>query len=355
LFDTAKIAREENEASPIFTDVEVDAILKKFKIVYYHQKFQVGKYQVEYIDAGHILGSASIVITDPSAPKGNNTFVFSGDIGNFPEDIVKPTEYPEHADVVVMESTYGDRTHTPGDPYEILQDEVNTIEATMGTLLIPAFSLEKTQELLHMFSHLKKDGKIRYETPVFVDSPMAIRATLIYKQFEELYCEEMSDHAKKSDPFYFPGIQMVLKGAKSKKIKKIEGPKVIVAGGGMMTGGRILQHAIHYLGNQSTRLLFTGYQGEDTLGREIEEGASEVLINEKEVRIRAAIRKLNGLSSHADQPRLVEWLKEIKDVKKVFLAHGEDGPRTALKDKIQNELEIQDIHLPHLNEEFTTE
>lgn len=350
LYDTAKIAREENETAPLYTDREVDYILGKFQIVYYHQKFKVGKYEVEYIDAGHILGSASVIIKDPTAPQGNNTFVFSGDIGNYPEELVKPTEFPENADTVVMESTYGDRAHEEGDPAQILQEEINTIEKSGATLLMPAFSLEKTQDLIHTLSHLKKDGKIKHDTPVFVDGPMAIRATLIYKQFEELYSEELFNHSKKADPFYFPGLQMVLKASKSKKISKIEGPKVIIAGGGMMTGGRILQHAITYLSDPTTRLLITGYQGEETLGREIEEGANNVLINERTVKVNASVRKLNGFSSHADQKKLINWLKSIKGVKKVCLSHGEDPSRTVLKEKIQNELEIQDVHLPHLNE-----
>ncbi|MEO6508927.1 MAG: MBL fold metallo-hydrolase, partial [Patescibacteria group bacterium] len=355
LRDAAKIAKDNTDAPPLFNDSDVDAILSQVKIVYYHQEFQVGKFKVQYIDAGHILGSASIIITDPTAPIGFQTHVFSGDIGNYPEDLVRPTEFPTAADVVVMESTYGDRDHEPGDPIELLQKEINTIEETGGTLLIPAFALEKTQQLIHNLGHLKKDNKIKYETPVFVDSPMAIRATDIYKQFEDLYSEELADHAKKSNPFYFPGLQMVLKGNKSKKIKMIEGPKVIVAGGGMMTGGRIIQHAATYLSNKSSRLLFSGYQGEETLGREIEEGADTVLIKERPVAVNATIGKLNGMSSHADQPKLIEWLEHIKGVSKVFITHGEDTSRIGLKSKIQDVLNITDITMPKMNEEHKVE
>ncbi len=353
LRDTAKIAQEGKDGPPLYSDIEVDIILAQVKIVYYHQEFQVGKYKIMYIDAGHILGSASIVITDIEAQEGSNRYVFSGDIGNFPEALVKPTEFPEAADVVVMESTYGDRAHEPGDPGEILQQEINIVENTNGTLIIPAFALEKTQELIHLLGHLKKDGKIKYETPIFIDSPMAIRATLIYKQFEELYSQELYEHAKKTDPFSFPGMTMILKANKSKKIKQIEGPKVIVAGGGMMTGGRILQHASNYLSNKSSRLLFTGYQGDETLGREIEEGALSVLINERPVSIRANVRKLEGMSSHADQGKLLEWVGNIKGVKKVFLAHGEDTSRKTLQLKIKESLNLQDVNNPALNEEFS--
>jgi len=143
-----------------------------------------------------------------------------------------------------------------------------------------------------------------------------------------------------------------LKGAKSKKIQQVEGPKVIIAGGGMMTGGRIIQHAKNYLADKNTRLLFSGYQGEETLGREIEEGADTVLIKEIPVAVNAAIGKLNGLSSHADQPRLTDWLQQIKDVKKIFITHGEDEPRAALKSRIEDELQISDITLPKMNEEI---
>lgn len=355
LRDAAKIAKDSTDAPPLYSDIDVDVLLSQIQVVYYHQEFRVGKYNVQYIDAGHILGSASIIITDPTAPTGQQIFVFSGDIGNYPEDLVKPTEFPEKADIVTMESTYGDHSHTPGDPVQILQSEINIIEQTNGTLLIPAFALEKTQELIHLIGHLKKDRKIKYETPIFVDSPMAIRATEIYKNFEELYGSELFEHAKKSDPFYFPGLQMVLKGNKSKKIKQIEGPKVIIAGGGMMTGGRIIQHASTYLSKKTTRLLFSGYQGEETLGREIEEGADTVLIKQLPIAINATVGKINGLSSHADQPRLIEWLQHIKDVKKVFITHGEDEPRAALKSRIQDELQLSDITLPKMNEEHKVE
>ena len=355
LRDTAKIAQDYKDGPPLFNDIDVDVILSQVQIVYYHQEFRVGKYKVEYIDAGHILGSASIIITDPTAPEGARTFVFSGDIGNYPEVLVKPTEFPPEADVVVMESTYGDRPHEEGDPVELLQNEINTIEENNGTLLIPAFALEKTQELIHLLGHLKKDQKIRYETPVFVDSPMAIRATMIYKEYEDLYGPELFEHARKSDPFYFPGLSLVLKGNKSKRIKQVEGPKVIIAGGGMMTGGRILQHASLYLSKKSTRLLFSGYQGEDTLGREIEEGADTILIKERPIAVNANIGKLNGMSSHADQAKLLGWLGKIKGVKKVFITHGEDTSRVALKAKIEEELGITNINMPAMNQQFDLE
>jgi metallo-beta-lactamase family protein len=144
-----------------------------------------------------------------------------------------------------------------------------------------------------------------------------------------------------------------MKGNKSKRIKQIEGPKVIVAGGGMMTGGRILQHASNYLSKKTTRLLFSGYQGDETLGREIEEGADTVLIREKPVAVNAVIRKLNGLSSHADQEKLMGWLQHIKGVSKVFITHGDDVPRAALKEKISQDLEISNITLPKMHEEIS--
>lgn len=340
LTDAAKIAQEKKEYTPLYGLEEVEKLLQMIETVKYHEPFEIGPFKINYIDAGHILGSASIEVTD----KGDNrTIVFSGDIGNTPEDIINPTEYSQKADIVVMEATYGGKFHPKENPNDVLQEEINAVENNSGVLLIPAFSLERTQELLHRIYHLKKDNKVRHDTPVFMDSPMGIRATEIFKVFPEFYNKELQAHD--DDPFSFEGLAITSETRDSKEIIKAMEPKVIIAGSGMMSGGRIMQHAINYLPLKTTRILFVGYQAEETLGRQITEGARNVRIKDKQITIRANVRKTD-MSSHADQPKLITWLGSIKGVKKVFLVHGDPESRDAFAADAKEKLKIQDIISP---------
>ncbi len=242
-----------------------------------------------------------------------------------------------------MESTYGDKVHPKEDPSQIIREEINKVEQTSGVLLIPAFSLERTQEILHRINHLKKDGKIRPDTPIFLDSPMGIRATEIFKQFREFYNHELQSH--KDDPFSFEGLAVTTDARDSREIIKAMEPKVIIAGSGMLTGGRILHHVMNYAPLPTTRILFVGYQAEETLGRNILLGARKIRLYDKVITIRAQIRKIDTMSSHADQPRLLTWLGHIKGVKKIFLIHGDVEQRKGLSEKVK-QVGHQDVILP---------
>lgn len=349
LNDAAHVAQKDNPKHPIYTTEEVWKTLNMIETVKYDEDVTVGNFKATFKDAGHILGSSSIVITDTTVDK-NNTIVFSGDLGNTPQSIVKPTEYIDSSDFVVMESTYGDSSHPQENPDEIIQTEINAVEESGGTLLIPAFSIERTQELLHTIHHLKKDKKVKADTPVFLDSPMGINATQAYMDFKEYYNDEIRSHS--DIPFNFDGLVITDDVRDSKDIIKSPGPKVIIAGSGMMSGGRIMQHAVEYLPIPTTRVLFVGYQAEETVGRQITEGAQNVVINKMSVHIRAHISEIKTLSSHADQPRLITWLKHIKGVKKVFLTHGELPQQEALQERIGKELGITDIIIPKYDESF---
>ncbi|MFS8159939.1 MAG: MBL fold metallo-hydrolase RNA specificity domain-containing protein, partial [Candidatus Roizmanbacteria bacterium] len=341
-----KVARMDREAHPLYSEDDVLAVLKLPKLVKYHEKFMVKDLTIEYVDAGHILGSASIIISD-----NGKTIVFGGDIGNFPEDLVAPTEFIPSADVVIMESTYGDREHPKDEhPDEVLAREVTAIEESGGALLIPAFSLERTQVLLHKLDHLKKANKIKLETPVFLDSPMAIKATDIYKSFEKLMNSEIQGHVLQDDPFDFPGLHLISKHEESEHIFFSQGPKVILAGSGMMSGGRIIGHAKNFLPLATTRLLIIGFQGEGTLGRKISEGATEVEIDGISIPVKATLTELHSLSAHADKSKLLTWLKEIKGVSHVFLTHGEEEARTSLGATIKEEGICDAITYPKLDQ-----
>jgi metallo-beta-lactamase family protein len=345
LTDAAKIAQEKREFMPLYGAEEVVKTLQMVEVVEYEQEFPVGGFDVKLKDAGHILGSASIEIVDREDGK---KIVFSGDLGNTPEDIIKPVTYIDDADIVVMEATYGSSDHPKEDTSQVLLEEINKVEDAGGVLLIPAFSLERTQELLHRINHLKSEGKVRLDTPVFMDSPMGIRATEIFKQFKEFYNEEMQSH--KEDPFSFEGLATTIDARDSKEIIKAMEPKIIIAGSGMMSGGRILHHAINYLPIPTTRILFVGYQAEETLGRQILNGARNVKIkdgkNMKQVLIRASVRSITTMSSHADQSKLLTWLEHIKGVKTVFMIHGDTEQRQVFAKLVKQKLSFPNVILP---------
>lgn len=348
LNDALKISEQENPDKPFFSRSDVDAVLAQATIINYHQPFTVEGVSATYYDAGHILGSASIELVD-----ADKRIVFSGDIGNYPEELMRPSEFMTRADVVVMESTYGDKDHPKEPTDDVIATEINTLQETGGTLLIPAFSLERTQVLLHKLDHLKREKKISSGMPVYLDSPMGRSATAIYKKFVEYFNKEIQQHELKDDPFDFPGLQVIERPQDSKHIHMVEGPKVIIAGSGMMTGGRIVGHAKYYLSKENTRVLIIGYQGEETMGRELVEGATETVIDGVTVPVHAHISTLHSMSAHADQTKLLQWLQNIQGVKKVFLTHGDPVPRQALKDKIMKDLAIADVITPALEEEHT--
>jgi metallo-beta-lactamase family protein len=352
LLDSAKIAVQDHHK--ILYDKELAyKTIDRFVTEEYHEPMHIGDFKVTFHDAGHILGSAILEIEDLQPNSEIRKIIFSGDLGNTPEDLVKETEFMKDADAVVMESTYGDRLHPNEDSLTMLQNEINAVEESGGTLLLPAFALERTQELLHMIMHLKKAEKVKADTPVFMDSPMASKATMIYTDYPQLFNDHIQEDIKNGWPFEFQGLEVVDKRSQSRGIHFREGGKVIIAGSGMMSGGRIVGHAAHYLGNASNRLLIVGYQGEVTLGRELMEGKKQITIDKVRIQVKASVNTTHAMSSHADQGQLLQWLRSIQGVKKVFLTHGEDTSRAALAVKVSQELGISDVTLPVLNQEVS--
>jgi metallo-beta-lactamase family protein len=344
LSDAAQIALENPEVPALYSKDDVEKVIQCFTTVSYDQPFTIGEFNITFRNAGHILGSASIEVTD-----SDNTIVFSGDLGNTPEDLIQPTENIFSAGTVLIESTYGSSVHPVEDVSAILRQEINAVENSSGTLIIPAFSIERTQEILHQIGHLKQNGGIKTQTPVFLDSPMAIEVTEIFKKYPNLYSSELSQDPH---PFDFPNLICTKKSEDSKKIINTPGPKVILAGSGMMSGGRVMHHLKNYISLPTTRILIVGYQATGTMGREIESGATEIIIYKEHLSVKATITKLESLSSHADQPKLVNWLKNIKDVNQVFIVHGENQERADLSEKIKSDLGIQNVTLPLLNQTF---
>ena len=346
LLDSVKVTQEER-GKALFTEEEVEEVCNQIKVINYDTAFTFDNWKIIFRNAGHILGAASIEISQPNL--NPQIIIFSGDLGDNPQDLIKPVEYIDRGEIIVMETTYGGSIHPEENFLNILQEEINIIEKTKGVLLIPAFSIERTQQIIHKIDFLKGNNKIKMDLPVFLDSPMAIKVTEVFKKYPNLYNAKI---ILDDDPFNFPNFICTKTVNESKNILNSPNPKIIIAGSGMMAGGRILYHLKDYLPSPLTRLLIVGYQAPGTLGREIEEGAKKIDIFGQKVEIKATIKKIESLSSHADQPHLLKWLKNIKDVKKVFLVHGENKQRSIFKEKIKEESKLANVFLPNKNEIF---
>lgn len=348
LLDSAKVAKED-EADILYEENDVLTLLSRVQIYEYDEEFEIGEMKGCFKDAGHILGSASLVVTEKKTKK---ILVFSGDLGNTPEPLIHPTETISKAETVVMESTYGNKLHEKRNEKEELAKVISRAEKSGGVVLIPSFSIQRSQDLLYLIDHLKKEKMVREDTPVFLDSPMAIKATEIYKEYPELLSHEVVTQAQTDDPFDFTNLVVCDDMEKSRAIRKVVGVKVIIAGSGMMSGGRILFHALEYLNDEKTELVIVGFQAENTVGRQILDGNKWVTIKDKQVEVRAKVTEITTMSAHADQLQLLNWLKKIKGVRRVILTHGEDLPRLVLAEKIRQETECDRVELPVLNQEI---
>ena len=346
LLDTVKIA--ENSGGGLYSGADVEQVLARVRTVGFGEVVRVGGMKIRLVKAGHILGSASLIVKDE---KEGKTVVFSGDLGTGESPLINDPVVPEKADLVVMESTYGNRLHEDVNEEETLEKEMRKVMRNKGALLVPTFSIQRTQRVLYRLGVLSRQGRIPRGMKVYLDSPMAIRATRVFRKNAGLYSSEMRGKLKGADPFSFPELVVTEKSWESKKISKNDGAKMIVAGSGMMTGGRILSHAKRYLGRKSTIVFFVGYQAEGSLGRKILEGAGKVRIDGKEIVVRAGVSEVSSMSAHADQKQLMDWLKGIKGVKKVVLNHGENDAREVLAGKIRREIKGVSVVMPGFEEE----
>lgn len=313
----------------------------------YHEQFMIGDCSVMLHDAGHVLGSAFV-----SVDAEGKRIVFSGDIGNDDVPILPPTEALSHADFVVCESTYGARHHEPMSTRgEKLRQAVAESVAVGGVLLIPAFSIERTQELLYELDRLLPSLSHNGPIPIFLDSPLAIKATEIYRHFQGYLSFNTPVLSEKDHDFFsFPGLHETLSVDESKHINATPNPKVIIAGSGMMTGGRILHHLIKYLPDPKTHLLIIGYVASGTLGRQLYEGAKGVTIFGQRVEVKAKISAIGAFSAHGDQAKLTRWLtpEDGNTPAKIFLVHGDDEDKqifaTHLRHHLQTEVVIPEYH-----------
>jgi metallo-beta-lactamase family protein len=276
-------------------------------------------------DAGHILGSASVLLT---VEDGGETrrLLFSGDIGGGYSPLLSRPEPPPAADVVVMETTYGDRMHRPYD--ESVEEFYTAIQETFargGNVIVPAFALERAQEILFAIRRGIALGRIQASVQVFLDSPMAISATEIFERHPECLGPEMTAmFAKGEDPFHVPGLHFTRDASESMAINRIIGGAIIIAGSGMCTGGRVRHHLEHNLWRPQAGIVFVGFAAQGTLARRIIDGAKNVNLWGQSIPVRARVHTINGFSAHADQKELLAWRHAVTGVRKTFLVHGEE-------------------------------
>ena len=308
----------------LYEKEDVERALSLWRGHEYHELFSAGDTEIEFLDAGHILGSAMA-----SFKRAGRTTVFTGDLGNSPEPLLNDTESVEKANYLVMESVYGDRVHEGRETRkERLRQAIEEIRLGKGILLIPSFSLERTQILLFELNEMVESGSMR-KIPIYLDAPLAIRITEVYRKYSNLLNPAAREHfTKGDDPFSFPGLTLTVKVNESDAIRKMPNPKVIIAGAGMSHGGRIREHEREYLGDGNATILFVGYQAPGSLGRRIEDGEKRVEIDGERVRIRARIQSLTGYSGHRDRDGLLDFAANIKSIEKIFVTMGE--PRSSL-------------------------
>ncbi len=358
---------EENRHPPLFEQKDLDGLVSLVRGVNYYEPIDLGGgVKVIFHDAGHILGSALVEVQWQEATGGTKKIFFSGDLGNSPTPLLRPTDAIGGADYVVVESAYGDRAHETHEKGK--EKLISVIENTIkrgGVLMIPSFAVERTQELLFELNELfsakggsASGGNISRvpRVPVFIDSPLAIKMTAVYRQHPEYFNKETVHLIKSGDDvFDFPGLKMTATTEESKAINDISPPKIIIAGSGMSQGGRILHHEIRYLPDPKSAILFVAYQVDGSLGRRIQKGEKEVKIFGQSVPVNCHVENLSGFSAHADQPGLLKWIAGSKQggkkPEKVFVVQGEETAAKTLANLIRDNLGINAV-APQTGENF---
>ncbi|HOP63536.1 MAG TPA: MBL fold metallo-hydrolase [Spirochaetota bacterium] len=339
------------QVEPLYTLEDADNSIDNFVPVNYGEIIQIHpRVEVRFRDAGHILGSSFIEMW--VAEKGKKTkIVFSGDIGTKDQSIIRDPELLEDADIILIESTYGNRLHkSKEDTYtefkEILLDSINK----KGNIIIPAFAIERTQEIIYELNKLFSNGEIP-RVPVYIDSPLAISATEIFRQNPQCFDEDTLKILNSGDnPLDFPNLKFTKTSEESKLLSKEKGGAIIISASGMCTAGRIKYHLQNNLYRSESSVIFVGYQAEGTLGRRIIDGAKQVKIYGEDIAVNAKVHTLGGFSAHADMNGLLEWLRPNKNPNtKVFVVHGEEESSEHFAKVISKELGLSS-YVPHWGE-----
>ncbi|MBX3283268.1 MAG: MBL fold metallo-hydrolase [Acidobacteria bacterium] len=347
LTDSARLQEEEADyrnrhaltshspALPLYDENDAKAALDLLQLVHNDAKPVdiCDGMTASFLVAGHIMGSSLVLVEMANArPDGSPIkFLFSGDLGHYDQPILKDPASPPACDYMMCESTYGDRLHADVDPREKLARIINEAVARKGPILIPAFAVGRTQEILYLIRELEDAGKIPI-LPVVVDSPMAAQATQVYNRFAEEHDEEYASIlAAKRHPLRTASMQTASSRDESRRINDMRGPRIIISASGMISGGRVLHHAIRILPDERATVVFVGFQAAGTTGRLVQDGAREVRIMKTQVKVNCTVESIDGFSAHADWKEVLRWLSGLPSAPKaIFTTHGEPEAAAAM-------------------------
>ena len=335
----------EPEIQPLYTQADAQATLGQFVGVGIHRPVPAADgVEATFYNASHILGAAQVALEIREHATGKHwRLVFSGDIGREEISILNPPENLETADIIIMESTYGDRLHgTYESARRRLRDVVNRTAKRRGKVIIPAFAVGRTQEIVYALNQLDADGDIP-ELPIVVDSPLAVNATDVFRMHPEAWSKEvqqfLTEDSRRS-PFDFDNLEYVRDVRRSKQLNSMSGPAIIISASGMAENGRILHHLKHSIEGKENTVLLVSFMAEHTLGRRLKDGADRVRIFGEEYEVRADVESIDGYSAHADQTGLVRWVQgfDRNRLQSVFLVHGEPNPMRTLAGLIDGDV-----------------
>ena len=343
------IGRDDRECEALYLPVDAERTYPLFHPVELGATKEVAPgFKYKTYEAGHMLGSTSMVIEADGV-----RLAFSGDVGRKNLPILRDPMTPEAVDYLIMESTYGDRFHKPiQSAAEKLAEVVNRTAGRGGKIIVPCFAVGRTQQLVMLLNQLMNAHQIP-SIPIFVDSPLAVNATEVFRKHPELFDEEAGKFLiDGNDPFGFSRLQYIRESSESKALNSLRGPFLVLAASGMCEGGRILHHLRNNIEDPRNTVLITGFQAENTLGRKILNGDREVPIFGEPMQLRAEVVSLDELSGHADQGELIEWMRPLAPrLKKVFLVHGEPAQGAALAEVIRKEFGL-DVQQPSRGHSF---
>lgn len=341
---------------PLYTMEDAEYSLRYFEPYFYDQRVNISdNITIRFKDAGHILGSSILEIWVDEDGESRK-IVFSGDLGMPGRPIINSPEFIDEADYLIIESTYGDTIHEPFEnSTKKLIDIIERTASRGGTVLIPAFAVGRTQELIYELNKYYDSGKVEeyLKVPIYIDSPLAVNATEVFQKNSSSFNLNTREMILKGDnPFTFPNLRYVKNQEESMALNKSDYPKVIISSSGMATAGRIRHHLKHNLWNPANSLVFVGYQAEGSLGRILLDGAKKVKLLGEEINVALEIYDLEGFSGHADKNVLVNWISKFKTKpRKVFIVHGEEEASKSLSDLIEDKFNIETI-IPNLHDRF---
>lgn len=343
----------EGDIRPLYTQKDAEDACGKIKMTEYDRSFRPCEgIDIIFRDAGHILG-ASFIEIDAEEGGGRTKIVFSGDIGRPAQLIVKDPSIIESADYLFLESTYGDRNHkNEQDSLNELADAVSYSYRKGEKVIIPAFAVERTQEMIYSFYLLYKDGRLPEDMPIYIDSPLATQATQIFRKYTDYFDDTTKELLNSGEnPLAFPQLHFTKTTQESMELNTMKCPAVIISASGMADAGRIKHHLRHNLWREGSSIVFVGFQAQGTTGRKIIDGAKKIRLFNEDVAVKAKIYTINGFSAHAGQSQIIDWLKHFESPHmQIFLVHGEYSAQQALQKRIEEEFGY-DVIIPEYLEE----